>query len=521
MPAPLLPKPPAQPTPQSHSGQTPLNGFGLLAFDGQNLRLLDSSQVPIVATNIRDALLPENVRNRLSQPQLNAFQRRNQLDNRKKSQTTWLDEQWGGRGWLPPVAQFGTGRYPEPSVEMVDSLVKITMLAQGRGVDLHLLWAKGGALRNAIPKESGTRPRPRLSAGRVKAVAQGILDGTISLVADDSGSNQPIPEVINLPDDNDIDDGDDNGNDDDNDNGINNDDDANMDDHDEGAFVPEVLSEENAIHNSDPPSRNDASNINRSNDRAMDTGPTQAAVQMDGTTTKKRRFEQISGGGNAQYEKYKSVVASAHPEEIERLLDKAILDLEQAEAEKEAADFALGYFRGRGDQLKEIHQQSDIILQDATNELDSEQSILPGDNTPSGTQNTSSQGVIAGVLTTTGKVFLHGINKLRDALLQTHPSSENQLAATQHRKQHADAVEKLRAAKARLDALDRIKKARQMEGICNEMRDQRRKLRSLLEESDRRVAAVEMICAESFRTAEEENWATILLPRQRNGTRPT
>ncbi|KAJ4253944.1 hypothetical protein NW762_010343 [Fusarium torreyae] len=338
---------------------------------------------------------------------------------------------------------------------MVDSLAKITILAQGRGLDLHLLWAKGDALQNAIPKESGIRPRPRLSACRVKAVAQGLMDGTISLISDGSGSNQPIPEVLNLPDDNDIDDSDDNGNEDDNDNGFNNDDDATMDDHDQEAFMPEQLSKDNAIHNSDPPSRNDAPSINSSNDRAMNTGPTQAAVQMDGTTTKKRRFEQISGGGNAQYDKYKSVVASADPEEIERLLDQAILDLEQAEAGKEAADFALGYFRGRG------------------------------------------------------------------ALLETHSSSETQLAAAQHRKQHADAVGKLRAAKARLDALDRIKKAKQMEGICNEMRDQRRKLRSLLEESDRRIAVVESICAESFRTAEEEDWATILLPRQSSGTGPT
>lgn len=48
-----------------------------------------------------------------------------------------------------------------------------------------------------------------------------------------------------------------------------------------------------------------------------------------------------------------------------------------------------------------------------------------------------------------------------------------------------------------------------MQHSCNEMRDYRKKLRGLVDETGKRLQTMETACIESFQGAEEENWASL------------
>jgi hypothetical protein len=214
----------------------------------------------------------------------------------------------------------------------------------------------------------------------------------------------------------------------------------------------------------------------------------------------------MSDAQSASHEKYKTFVANLNTEDFKRLHNNATKDLAQAEAEKAAADFALGNLEGREDQIREIQQQSETNTQQkADKSRDEEQDSKPSEG------NTVSQGILTDIISSTGKVFLDGINRLRDSLIQPQPEESTDISAADRiRQQHAKAVENLAEAKKRVSTLDHIEKARFMQDSCNEMRDYRRKIRILLKETEEKTTAMEKAYSEAFHCAEEEGWASFL-----------
>ncbi|KAJ3538279.1 hypothetical protein NM208_g5983 [Fusarium decemcellulare] len=68
----------------------------------------------------------------------------------------WLDQEWGGSGWIPSELRenFGSYRLKEPCGETVELLCMITTAAKARDINPADLWLPDGALRVAVERDT-------------------------------------------------------------------------------------------------------------------------------------------------------------------------------------------------------------------------------------------------------------------------------------------------------------------------------------------------------------------------------
>ncbi|KAG5773714.1 hypothetical protein H9Q72_000584 [Fusarium xylarioides] len=100
----------------------------------------------------------------------------------RAQQEAWLDEQWGGKSWLLDEVRFAHENPPkqnELSAGALDSLFKITILAQEEGIELQSLW------RQASPHNvlwTGVCRHPRESLRLTSDVAKAALNSLKAIV---------------------------------------------------------------------------------------------------------------------------------------------------------------------------------------------------------------------------------------------------------------------------------------------------------------------------------------------------
>jgi hypothetical protein len=353
---------------------------------------------------------------------------------------------------------------------------KITSVAQANGISLNLLWADDGDLRYAATFLLAGTGQKAIVYGYGRPVS-GVSREISKMVADCIGL---LPSAYFSG---------------------NHRQSSGMANHDESVCINEI-DETSLVPTADETNKvvkpvKRRSTVSELHERSMVNHTAQELT--DSCREAANRKEKMYDTANSQYNRHKSVVAALTPEELEGLRAQAVKHLEEAEAEKAAADFVLGGLKGREDQIREIQQHSETYIQ---NEI--------GDPTSQGGQfHPHAMG---------DKAFLDTFGKLKDILLQTYPGNHDQYTSDQLRKRQTEAAKKLNDAKNRLHSLDHVEKAKILQESCNEMRDYRRKLRILVDETGKRLQTMEMACIESFRDAEEDNWAS-LLESQKYGLR--
>ncbi|SCV49369.1 uncharacterized protein FFB14_10856 [Fusarium fujikuroi] len=100
----------------------------------------------------------------------------------KARQEQWLDQQWGGKRWLLDEVRFAHENPPkqnELSGSAVDSLVKITRLAQEKGIELPSLWSQAPPY-NVL--WTGVSRHPRESLRLTKEIARAALTNLKAIV---------------------------------------------------------------------------------------------------------------------------------------------------------------------------------------------------------------------------------------------------------------------------------------------------------------------------------------------------
>jgi hypothetical protein len=346
---------------------------------------------------------------------------------------------------------------------------RITSVAQANGISLNVLWADDGDLRYAATSHLAGTGQKTIVSGYGRPIC-GVSREISKMVADCIGLLPSATVLDNQPQSSRM---------------VNHSEGICAGDTDEMSLVPrDVGTNEKAV---DPERRR--STISEIRKRSM-VNPTVKEL-ADSCRKAANRKEQMYHAANSQYNRYKSLVAALTSEDLEGLRAQAVKHLEEAEADKAAADFALGGLEESEDLFREIRQQSETYIQNEisvpTSEDDQVHSHAIGD-----------------------KKLLDTFSKLEDWLLQVYPGNRGQPSSDQLRTQHAEATKKYSDAKQRLHALDHIEKARFMQESCNEMRNYRRKLRILVDETGKRLQMMEIACIESFRDAEEENWASLL-----------
>ncbi|KAF4998736.1 hypothetical protein FGRMN_3062 [Fusarium graminum] len=230
--------------------------------------------------------------------------------------------------------------------------------------------------------------------------------------------------------------------------------------------------------------------------------PEHRPYEYDAQSTPQTRPRQVSQTPTSRYSRFKDSLNDLKPEELNTLHAQAMRDLEQAEDEKAAADFALGNLTGRQDQIQEIRQQSDVYMQHKE-----------GDQ---GNGYKASRTFLTGLLGTVGEVHIEGLMALRRSLLQTYPGSQGQSADDMLRTRYAEAVEKLDEAKQRVYAVDRLQRVTFVQKSCNEMMDHRRKIKALLIETEASLETMEAARVKAFHDSESEGWA-LMIARSKNG----
>ncbi|KAF5667308.1 hypothetical protein FHETE_6011 [Fusarium heterosporum] len=210
----------------------------------------------------------------------------------------------------------------------------------------------------------------------------------------------------------------------------------------------------------------------------------------------RKRPRQVRQTPTSRYSRFKDTLNDLKPEDLNILRDQAMRDLEKAEDEKAAADFALGSLKGRQDQIQEIRQHSDMYLQHQADDQ--------------GNGYRASECFIGDLLKTADKVYIEGLLELRQSLLQTYPGSQGQFVDKTLQARHAEAVKDLRETKQRVYALDRLQKAAFVQKSCNEMRGYRRKIKALLAETEGSLETMEAACMQAFHDSESEDWASII-----------
>ncbi|KAF4495891.1 hypothetical protein FAGAP_7968 [Fusarium agapanthi] len=183
--------------------------------------------------------------------------------------------------------------------------------------------------------------------------------------------------------------------------------------------------------------------------------------------SRKRTSDQMNCEEPSSYSKNESLFLSLNPNDITLLRD----------------------LKGREDQIKQIRDQSKTLVDEISN----------------GMKGQSDQGVLAGVLASTGTAYVNGITSLLDSVLQASSNSQDKPTAKELQARRAEAVDKASQAKERVQTLDNIEKARSIHQRYEEARSYRQKLRDLLSEADERAIELEKAYTATFSQAEQED----------------
>ncbi|KAJ4012598.1 hypothetical protein NW752_008306 [Fusarium irregulare] len=99
----------------------------------------------------------------------------------------------------------------------------------------------------------------------------------------------------------------------------------------------------------DPPPENPTQNETDPQEKPADTNPQSSMITDEAVPSRgsKRTHDEMTGNPSAAFRKYKDFVAQLHKGDLKVLEDNANKDLAQAEADKAAADLALGVLEGR------------------------------------------------------------------------------------------------------------------------------------------------------------------------------
>ncbi|CAJ0546809.1 Ff.00g014360.m01.CDS01 [Fusarium sp. VM40] len=351
----------------------------------------------------------------------------------------WLDKQWGGPDWLPQDVRLACSQpgVPfEPSAEFLIHMKKITRLAQVNGISLDILWANDGDLRYAatshlagIGQKAIVSDYNRLVSGVSRKINKMVADCIRFLPsAPAPGYHQQSSGVANHG--------------------------KSVCTHgiDEVSLVP------------------GAGAINKQVLKPIRRHSTISDIRK-GSMVKQTSQELTDSCREAASRKEQILVASLAPGELQSLRAQAAKHLEEAEAEKAAADFALGNLKGREDQIREIRQHSETYIQNEISGRVPEDSLL----------NSHVRG---------DRTVFDTFIQLRDSLLEAYPGNVDQSSSDQLRT-NAEITQRYSDAKQRLHTLDHIEKARFMHHSCNEMRDYRKKLRDLVDETGKRLQTME------------------------------
>ncbi|KAF9773228.1 hypothetical protein IL306_009001 [Fusarium sp. DS 682] len=394
------------------------------------------------------------------------------------SNSQWLTDQWVGPGWLPDDIRAAYEKFfynSEPSWFIPD-LVTLTKAAQAKEIDLHGLWADNGPLRVAIKKSKSQY----LTAEAATSVTEKIQDGTIRAVSRFAYNSHLDSITVDL--------GKEGGKTIDKDGTI-----AGNSGPKEPRQTAAGPSQKTPVTNGDSshpaPLTTSASPSHSAHMQAQSALLTNSVRDVLPPTTKKRTFEQMKDPEASTYRKYEALISNLNSERIEKLRAKAIENLSKAEFDKANSDYALGDFKGRESQIKQIRDHSKNLI----------------DNMSNGLREQGSHGQLAGVLANTGAAYFDGIKTLLDSLLQTSPGSEDENVAEELQARHSKTIETLDKAKKRVRALDHIQTARLMHEKYSEMKDYRQKIRALLSETDDRAEELEKACFAAFSHAEEED----------------
>ncbi|KAF5669485.1 hypothetical protein FCIRC_9254 [Fusarium circinatum] len=205
--------------------------------------------------------------------------------------------------------------------------------------------------------------------------------------------------------------------------------------------------------------------------------------------SKKRTFNEMNCEEASSYSKYEKLILNLNLEHLAKLRCEALKSLEKAESDKAGFDCALADLKGREDQIKQIRDQSKTLVDEMSN----------------GMRGQSDQGVLAGVLASTGTAYVNGITSLLDSLLQATSGSQESPTAKELQTQRAEAVDKASKAKEQVQALDHIEKAWSIHQRYKEAKRYRQKLRDLLTETDERAIELEKACLSTFSQEEQED----------------
>ncbi|KAH7259038.1 uncharacterized protein BKA55DRAFT_591837 [Fusarium redolens] len=381
----------------------------------------------------------------------------------------WLTNQWGGKPWLPADIRtaaeslFGNS---EPST-YVHMLVEITKAAQAKGMGLH-------TLRVAMRKDA----LQYLTRQMVNSVIKEINGRSVKEASKALKNSVQDKTVIDLA----------------------NSDEAGMGRSNETRPITKDPSNKLPLANREhtlPESLDYRASQDNSAPKQSQPSPlTKDAKATTPPTSKKRTFEQMNGAEISSYTKYETLVSNLKPDKIAQLRAQAIKNLERAESDKARCDCALAYLNEKEDQMKQIRDQGKTLI----------------DEMSSGIKEQGNQGVLAGVLASTGTAYFNGINRLLDSLLQSLSGSQDGRTVRDLQAQRAEAVDKADKEKKQVQALNHIEKARSIHENYKEAKGYRQKILDLLSETDERAMDLEKACIVAFSHAEQEDWASVLAP---------
>ncbi|KAF5987558.1 hypothetical protein FBULB1_1947 [Fusarium bulbicola] len=366
----------------------------------------------------------------------------------------WLTNQWGGNPWLPADIRATAERLfgnSEPSL-YVHMLVDITKAAQAKGMNFQSLWANNGELRAAMKKNASQYLTYQLVNGVIQGI-KGPIGGTEKANIDrvDISSSYETKPIVQDP----------------------------------NSKAPKAQ-----VRPSFPKTLgNIAPNNNGAPEQSQPSPVTKGAQPDTPPISKKRTFGQMNCEEVSSYSKYEKLILNLNLEHLAELRGKALNSLEKAESDKAGFDCALADLKGREDQIKQIRDQSKTLVDEMSN----------------GMRGQSDQGVLAGVLASTGTAYVNGITSLLDSLLQATSDSQEKPTAKELQAQRAEAVDKASKAKKQVEALDHIEKAWSIHQRYKEAKRYRQKLRDLLSETDERAIELEKACLSTFSQSEQED----------------
>ncbi|SPJ76050.1 uncharacterized protein FTOL_05781 [Fusarium torulosum] len=399
--------------------QTPAQAIDI--FD-RELSKIESKGIPAFLCSIMLKVSPNT---ELYRQALRRDQQQRKSEELRAIDIAWLDKQWGGPDWLQQdirLACSQPGVPFEPSAEFLTHMRKITSVAQANGIALNVLWADDGDLRYAATSHLAGTGQKAIVSGYGRPVS-GVSREVSKMVADCIGLLPSAPFSGNHRQSSGV---------------ASHSESVCTNEIDEISLVPRAGETNKEVVKS---VRN-RSTISEIHERSLVNHTAQELT--DSCREVANRKEHMYDAANSQYNRYKSVVAALTPEELEGQRAQAAKHLEEAEAEKAAADFALGGLKGREDQIQEIRQHSETYIQNE----------ISGPTSQDGQLHPHAIG---------DKTFLDTFGKLRDSLLQTYPDNHDQSTSDQLRKRQTEAAKKLNDAQKRLNSLDHIEKAKFMQ----------------------------------------------------------